>query len=73
MNRRLFRSRSDRQVAGVCGGLAEWLGLDPTVVRLAFVFLTLTGVPVPLAYLVMAIFMPDERRKVKFGEDLGAC
>lgn len=73
MKGRLFRSRKDRQLAGVCGGLAEWLGLDPTIVRLGFVLLALTGVPAPVIYLALAICVPEDRRKIKFEGDLYAC
>ena len=37
--KRLFRSRKERMIAGVCGGLAQYLGVDPTLVRLAFLLL----------------------------------
>jgi phage shock protein C len=41
--KRLYRSRTDRMIAGVCGGLAKHFGIDPTLVRLAFVILALAG------------------------------
>ncbi|MGH2399801.1 MAG: PspC domain-containing protein [bacterium] len=59
--RRLLRSSSDRRIAGVCGGLAEYLGVDSTVVRLAWVVLSIypgaiiCGV---LAYLVAWLIIP---------------
>ena len=59
--RRLYRSSRDRILGGVCGGLAEYLNLDPTIVRLAWVFLTLlwpfSGVMV-LLYFIMWIIVP---------------
>ncbi len=58
--KRLYRSRSDRKVAGVLGGIAEYFGFDPSWVRIAYVIvMILTGV-VPLAflYLVMAFVVP---------------
>jgi phage shock protein PspC (stress-responsive transcriptional regulator) len=57
----LKRSRSNRMVAGVCAGLGDYLGVDPTVVRLLFVlgFFALHGGLV-LAYLIMAIVTPEE-------------
>jgi len=60
--KQLTRSRSNRMVAGVCAGLAEYLNLDPTVVRLLFVlgfFLGLHG-GVLIVYLIMAIVTPEE-------------
>ncbi len=60
-SKKLYRSRTDRMVAGVCGGLGRYLGFDPTLVRLAFVLLVLFGVGAGLlAYLLMMIVMPLE-------------
>jgi phage shock protein C len=57
----LTRSRSDKKVFGVCGGLAEYLNLDSTLVRIAFVIGTIaSGGPFILAYLVLAYVMPKE-------------
>lgn len=56
---RLIRSVNDRMIAGVCGGLATYLGIDPVLVRLAFVVLTLaSGVGLAL-YVVLWIVMPE--------------
>jgi phage shock protein PspC (stress-responsive transcriptional regulator) len=57
--RRLLRSRSDRVVWGVAGGLAEHLGFHPTLVRIAFVVLSLFGGAGVLAYLVLAVALPE--------------
>ncbi|MFA9430368.1 PspC domain-containing protein [Egicoccus sp. AB-alg2] len=58
--RRLYRSRTDRVIGGVCGGLAAYFDVDPTLVRvLAVVSLVLPG-PQILAYLVAWIVMPEE-------------
>ena len=65
MERKLYRSHSERQLAGVCGGLARYLKLDVTIVRLLFVFMALLGGPGLLIYLVMAIVVPEEQRKIK--------
>jgi len=55
---KLTRSRSDQMIAGVCGGLAEYLDLDPVLVRLAFVVLLFaSGVGLPI-YIVLWIIMP---------------
>ena len=56
---RLMRSSADRMVAGVCGGIADYLGLDPVLVRLAFVILTLaSGVGLWL-YAILWLIMPS--------------
>lgn len=54
--RKLTLSASDRKIAGVCGGLAEYLGVDSTLVRLVWVLMALTGVGLigyPIAWLIM--------------------
>lgn len=60
--KQLFRSRDNRLVAGVCAGLGEFLGIDPTVMRLIFVIAGLLGYvgPLLLAYLVLFIVVPEE-------------
>lgn len=55
--RRLVRSRSDRRIAGVCGGLAEGLGLDATMVRVGFALFGLFGVG-EVVYLVLWLVVP---------------
>jgi phage shock protein C len=58
--KRLYRSKDDRMVAGVCGGIAEYFGIDPTLVRLLFVFGALGTVSgLFWAYLIMAIVVPE--------------
>jgi phage shock protein C len=59
-SRRLTRRRDDRMVAGVCSGLADYLGIDPTVVRLAAVLGAIFSVgAVAVAYVVAWILMPE--------------
>ena len=59
MNDRLRRSKTDKMIAGVCGGIGEYIGWDPTIVRIIFVILTLAGAGAPvLLYLILAIVMP---------------
>ena len=55
---KLYRSNSDKMVAGVCGGLGEFLGLDPTLVRLIFALLALLGGHGIILYLIMWIIVP---------------
>ena len=61
--KQLTRSKTNRMVAGVCAGLGDYLGIDPTVVRLLFVlgFFTLHG-GLLLAYLIMAIVVPEQNQ-----------
>ena len=60
-NKRLTRSLNDRMLAGICAGLANYMEMDPTVIRLIFVLLFfVTGPGVLLAYLIMAIVIPNE-------------
>ncbi|MCI0543743.1 MAG: PspC domain-containing protein [Actinobacteria bacterium] len=58
--KRLYRSTTNKQVSGVCGGIAEYMGWDPTVVRVGWVLLTLfTGMfPGVIGYLVLAVVVP---------------
>ena len=57
----LTRSKFDRMIAGVCAGLADYLNIDPTVVRLLFVLgLFLAGPGILIAYLIMAIVTPEQ-------------
>jgi len=58
----LRRSRRNRMLAGVCGGLAEWLGWDPTLVRILYVVISVLSAAFPgvLVYLVLWIVMPKE-------------
>ncbi|HEY0737348.1 MAG TPA: PspC domain-containing protein [Herpetosiphonaceae bacterium] len=59
-SQRLTRSNTDRIIAGVAGGIANYLNVDPTLVRLGFVLLLFTGVPVWLVYLVLWAVLPTE-------------
>jgi phage shock protein C len=57
--RKLYRSRTERMVAGVCGGLAEYFSVDTTVIRVLFLVLTLFGGSGLVVYVVMWILVPD--------------
>lgn len=57
--KRLCRSRQNRTLAGVCGGIAEFLGWDPTVVRVLWIVLTLVGGSGILLYLIFWLVMPE--------------
>jgi phage shock protein C len=56
----LYRSRRHKIIAGVCGGLADWLGWDPTLVRVLYVLVSVLSVAFPgiLAYIILWIVMP---------------
>jgi phage shock protein PspC (stress-responsive transcriptional regulator) len=56
----LYRSRRHKILAGVCGGLADWLGWNPTLVRVLYVVISIASVAFPgvLAYLILWIAMP---------------
>jgi phage shock protein C len=58
--RRLFRSRDDRMLGGVCGGLGTYFTVDSTLLRVLFVLLALSGGPWVLAYLLLLILIPIE-------------
>jgi phage shock protein PspC (stress-responsive transcriptional regulator) len=58
--RRLYRSRTDRKLAGVCGGLAQYFNTDATLLRVLFVALALLGGPGLVIYLLMWILVPEE-------------
>ena len=61
-NKKLTRSRNDKMLAGVCGGLADYFGLDPSLVRIGYALLTIftafAGIPV---YLIMWLIVPEKR------------
>lgn len=60
MAKRLYRSRNDRMIAGVCGGLAEYFDVDPVVVRLIAVILLLPGgLPGLVPYVILWIVVPE--------------
>lgn len=60
MKKRLYKSSTDKKVCGVCGGIASYFDVDPTVIRLIWVIFTLVGGSGLIAYIIAAIIMPDE-------------
>ncbi len=58
--KKLYKSSTDKKLAGVCGGIAEYFGIDSTLVRLGWVVFSLLGGSGLLAYLIAAIIMPDQ-------------
>ena len=59
MMKKLAKSQSERKLCGVCGGLAEYFNIDPTLVRLLWVLFSLAGGAGILAYIIAAVIMPD--------------
>ena len=59
--KRLYRSRENRMICGVCGGIADYFNADPTLIRLGLVLLACTGSGI-LAYFIAAIIIPDQPR-----------
>ena len=59
--KKLLRSRRNRIIAGVCGGIAEYLNVNPTVVRVLYVIVSVLSVAFPgiLVYLILAVIMPN--------------
>lgn len=60
MKKRLYKSSTDKKVCGVCGVIANYFDVDPTVIRLIWVIFTLAGGSGLIAYIIAAIIMPDE-------------
>lgn len=59
MSKQLYRSRTNRKIAVVCGGLGEYMNLDPTIIRLIWVLLILCAGTGLLAYLIAALIIPE--------------
>ncbi len=59
MEKKLYRSNTDKKIAGVCGGLAEYFNIDTTLIRLGWAFLCVFGGCGILAYILAAIIVPQ--------------
>ncbi|WP_290910228.1 PspC domain-containing protein [Eubacterium sp.] len=60
MSKKLYKSTTDRKLCGVCAGIANYLNVDPTVVRLLWALITFLGGAGMIAYIVCALVIPDE-------------
>ena len=60
MQKKLYRSVSDRKLAGVCGGVARYLNMDPTVIRVLWAIISLFAFIGVAAYIVCAFIIPEE-------------
>lgn len=58
--KKLYKSSRDKKICGVCGGIAEYLNIDSTIVRLITVLIALAWGSGVLAYIIMALVMPDD-------------
>lgn len=67
-NGKIHRSGRDRKLAGVCGGIGEWLGVDSAVIRLAWIVLALGWGSGFLAYLLCALLLPEGQTEPGAGE-----
>ncbi|HKM38770.1 MAG TPA: PspC domain-containing protein [bacterium] len=59
MTRKLYKSRTNRKLAGVCGGIGEYLKVDPTVIRILWVVSAMLGGIGLLTYIIVALIMPE--------------
>lgn len=71
-NKKLYRSKSDRYIAGVCGGLAEYFEIDSLIIRIIFILLTVSGGSGLVIYIIMWILVPEqgEKRNKDFKENV---
>lgn len=60
MKKRLHRSNENKVIAGVCGGIAEYFDMDPTLIRLAWILFCVLGGSGVLAYIIAAIIIPEK-------------
>lgn len=64
-NKKLTRS-SNKMIAGVCGGIAKYFNIDPTIIRIGYVLLSLASAAFPgiIVYLIMMLVMPEESKEI---------
>ncbi len=65
MSKKLYRSKTDRVIFGVCGGIAEYFEIDSTIVRVITVALLLVGTGIVWLYIILAIIIPENPSKQK--------
>ncbi len=59
--KRLYKSSKNRMVCGVCGGIAEYLNIDPSIIRVLWVLFACAGGSGLIAYIIIAIILPENR------------
>jgi len=69
MQKRLYRSATDRMIWGVCGGLAQYFDIDPTIVRIIAVLSIFFGGAGIIAYIILAILIPSEKSRAASPKD----
>lgn len=62
--KRLVRSKTNKTICGVCGGIGEFLNVDPTLIRLLWVIFSLTGGAGLIAYIIAALIIPEDNNIV---------
>src|SRR3990172_5411622 len=70
MQKRLYRSRDDRMIWGVCGGIANYFGVDPTIIRVIAILLLFAGGSGIMAYIILAIVVPLESSQSREPRDV---
>lgn len=65
MEKRIYRSNNDYILTGLCGGIAEYFGIDTTIVRLVFILLTVGGGSGVLVYLILSVVIPKDYSETK--------
>ena len=60
MQKKLYRSATDKKLAGVCGGVAKYLNMDPTVIRVLWAIISLSAFVGVVAYILCAFIIPEE-------------
>ena len=65
MEKKLYRSKTEKKIAGVCGGLAKFLNIDVTIVRLIWAIVVVCGGAGLLAYLICALVIPEEPNAIE--------
>ncbi len=69
MEKKLYKSASDRKVSGVCGGIAQYFSLDATLVRLCWILFTFFGGSGLLVYIICAVIMPEDPGYIDYRND----
>ena len=64
MEKKLYRSKTNKTIAGVCGGLAEFLNIDPTIVRLIWALIVFCAGAGVVAYIVCALVIPEKPNNI---------
>ena len=59
-DKKIYRSKTDAKLAGVCGGIAKYFDIDSTIIRLLWVVITLAGGSGLIAYIICALVIPEE-------------